>query len=229
MLRYSFKDVSGIMCIYMRPLIVTILLLPLLAFAYTSVIANPVNDKIVLPISDPVVPQEFFGKLEGFPHTFQFRVDQTMTLAAYIGVPDMSTQKNDVSIILVKAERRSVSEIGRTLIKDQLWGSTYDSMLVESWRSGGSLEYTLVPGAYTFEVSSPDNRDMYRIVFGTEKIKRSYFENIGVLFEVKKLLGSSVFTIFLSPLIYVPLLLIFAAVLVGMYLYTRKKQKVHSM
>lgn len=229
MLRYSFKDVSGIMCIYMRPLIVTILLLPLLAFAYTSVIANPINDKIVLPISDPVVPQEFFGKLEGFPHTFQFRVDQTMTLAAYIGVPDNEVQKNDISIIVIQEERRGVSEIGRTRVKEESWPSTRDSMLAETFRNGGQISAPLEQGVYRLEVSSPDNIGIYRLELGTEDKSRGYLENVRVLFEVKKLLGSSVFTIFLSPLIYVPLLLIFAAVLVGMYLYTRKKQKVHSM
>lgn len=205
----------------MRSLLLALLFFPLCVFAYTSVIADPANDKIVLPIANAEVPQEHFGKLLGFPHTFEFKVTEAMPFKAHIAVQDTLEQKNDISIIVIKQERRGVSEVGRTRIKDQAWETQKDVLLAETFRSGGRLEAQLEPGMYKLEVSSPDNVGKYKLEWGTTKLKRSYFENVRVLFEVKSFLDSSPFSAFLSPLLYIPLLLLLL-IACGVLIYLKR-------
>lgn len=200
-----------------------VLMLPLCVLAYTSVIAKPENAKVVLPILQSQTPQEFFGRLDGFPHTFEFEVQQSHPFKAQIFVPDIAVQKNDISIIIIKEERRGVSEVGRTLVKNESWSQSHDRLLVETFKNGGKLESQLEPGVYRLEVSSPNNNGKYRLVLGTEKISRGYLEHLKVLFEVKSFLDNSKFTTLLSPLIYIPLGILLLCV--GVYMYRRRKKK----
>jgi len=207
----------------MRVLLLFVLIfLPVFVFAYVSVIAKPSNATVVLSIADSKASQEFFGRLDDFPHTFEFEVNETFPFKAAIFVPDWPVQKNDVSIILVKEERRGVSEIGRTSIKAVPWESQYDSMIVESFRSGGSLETSIEPGRYKLEVSSPNNEGKYRLVLGTEKIDRNYFIDLRVLFEVTEFLENSKLGTIRSPLLYWPLLIVLIGA-VCIFIYKKRK------
>ncbi len=205
----------------LRALFFILLLLPVCALAYTSVIAKPQDQYAVLQIAEPTTSQEFFGRLDGYPHTFEFEVPTSYQFKATVSIPDIAVQKNDVSIIIVKQERRGVTEIKRTLIKEQPWNEVKDRMLVETFRNGGALEANLEPGVYTLEVSSPNNEGKYRLMLGTEKINRGYFANVRTLFEVKEFLGNSKFTTLLSPLVYVPLFCLI--VIVFFFVYHRRK------
>lgn len=204
-------------------LFVFLLVVPVCAFAYGSVIAEPQNQAVILPMENPKDSQEFFGSLHDFPHTFAFEVKDQQQFKAEVFVGDKEGQKNDVSIIIVKQERRGVSEVGRTVITSQSWQTLPDRMLAEAFRNGGALDTQLEPGKYKLEVSSPNNEGIYRLVLGTEKVHRGYFANVGALFAVKTLFGHSKFGVLVSPLIYIPLLLI---VIGGTAFYIYRKRKV---
>lgn len=206
----------------MRTLIFVLLLLPFLAIASGPVISAPEKASEVLSIEQIELPQEYFGKLKGFPHTYEFVVGQTFPFKASVFVHDSPSQATDASLIVIKEERRGVSEIGRTKGKNEGWGQEYDSILVESFKNGGYIESDLQPGVYRLEVSSPNNDAAYRLVIGTEKVSRGYFENIGVLFEVKSLLGSSKLSTVRSPLVYWPLMV--AVILAGLYIHMYRKK-----
>jgi hypothetical protein len=188
--------------------------------AYTSVVAQPANQQAVLAVPDATTPFEYFGRLDDYPHTFEFEIAQTMPFKAAIFVPDWEVQKNDISIIIIKEERRGVSEVGRTRIKEQSWDTVRDLKFVETFRSGGYLEGTLEPGVYRLEVSSPNNEGKYRVVWGTKKVDRNYFDDVRALFEVKSFLNTSTWSVVLSPLIYIPLFL-----LIGIAVYIVRKRK----
>jgi hypothetical protein len=198
-----------------------VFLLPLCVFAYTSVIAKPELASTVLTIGDVEVPQEFFGQLDNFPHTFDFSLAEKMDFKATVFVHDEEEQKNDVSIILVKKERRGVSEIGRTSSKNDSWESDFDYVLVESFKKGGAIEAPLEAGEYTLEVSSPNNDGAYRLRIG-EGVRRGYFDSVRALFEVKDMFGSSALSAILSPLLYVPILLLL--IIGGAFFYFRMRR-----
>jgi hypothetical protein len=194
---------------------------PLYAEAYTSIVAKPANQQAVLEVSDATIPFEYFGRLDDYPHTFEFELVEAMPFTARVFVPDWEVQKNDISILLVKEERRGVSEVGRTKIKEQSWEFVRDWKFVEDFRNGGSLEGNLEPGVYRLEVSSPNNEGKYRLVWGIKKVDRNYFDDVKALFEVKRFLDTSRWSTLLSPLVYVPLLLSAAIA----FYFVRRKRK----
>jgi hypothetical protein len=206
----------------MRTIGLILLLLPLSVAAYASVISLPSTAHEVLRIDSPQTPQEFFGKLNDFPHTYEFAIGQTMPFKATVFVHGSEVQATDASLIIIKEEKRGVSEVGRTKGKNEAWSEKFDSLLVESFKDGGFVESELQPGVYRLEVSSPNNDALYRLVIGDEKVSRGYFENVGVLFEVKELIGSSKFTAIRSPLIYWPLAILLILGGLYIYMYTKK-------
>lgn len=185
--------------------LVALLCLPLFVFGYVSVVSIPSDEFDVFTITEPTKSQEFFGVLTNFPHTYSFSLSEETDFVATLFARDSEEQKNDTSMIIIKEEKRGVSEVGRTDVKSQSWEVTSDTQLSESFRFGGVLEARLAPGVYRLEVSSPSNDASYRLVLHDEKIERSYFDSVRMLFEVKKLYGSSLISSVLSPLIYVPL------------------------
>lgn len=212
------------MCVLKKIFVLAaVLFLPALVFAYQSVIAKPSDARVVLPLVEIGEGQEFFGRLNDFPHTFEFEVKETLSYKAQVFVTDDILQKDDVSFIIVKAERRGVSEIGRTSAKDSSWEGVRSRMYAERFRSGGTLEGSLEPGWYKLEVSAPNNDGVYRLVWGTDGVSRGYFGNVRALFEVKAFLNHSRFGALLSPLIYVPLLLF--VLLAGLFYYKMRKPK----
>ncbi len=218
----TYEVHGGGTMVIMYKLFGLIFFIPLLTFAYTSVIAQPQNAAVVLPLSVPQKPQEFYGRLDDFPHTFEFVVSEKFNFSASVFVPNLDAQKNDASLIVIKEERRGVSEVGRTDRTKASWEVARDSLLAFSFRNGGMIESTLEPGVYRIEVSSPDNDATYRLVIGTEKISRGYVENVRVLLEVRSFLGAPLFTLFASPLIYLPFVFItLFCVLLWMYLKRR--------
>jgi hypothetical protein len=201
----------------MPALIITLLFLPFVAWADRDIVVEPQKASDVLTL-DPS-SADLFGKLDGFPHTFEFDVTQALPLKAIVFVHDTEDQKNDASIIVVKKERRGVSEIGRTKAKEASWTASKDAVLVESFRQGGALEASLEPGSYILEVSSPNNDAKYRLAIGNPH--RGYFENIKALFQVKRLYDTSYLSAVLSPLLYIPFLGIFVVAL-ALFLWKKK-------
>lgn len=189
-------------------LLVLMVLLPQLAFAYMSPISNPHDGTVVLPIQDASRAQQFFGKLAGFPHTYEFSITKSMHFSASIEVPNYKQQKHDVALILIKEEKHGVSEVARTLAKDQSFAPQYDAVLATTFLSGGTINSELGPGTYRLEVSSPDDDALYKLTFGAQQIHWNYADALQYLFEVNGFLGHSFFHLFLSVLIYVPIALI---------------------
>jgi hypothetical protein len=184
----------------------------MIALAYVSPISVPQNPQAVLPLGDVSRSHEYFGRLEDFPHPYSFEVLKEQQFSASVFVPDEPQYANDVSLILVKAEKRGVSEVGRTSAKEATWQRERSVLFAETFRNGGTLSGALQPGSYIMEVSSPNNEGKYRLLWGQERVGRGYIGNVRALFEVKEFLGHATVGVFLSPLIYVPIsLLVLAA------------------
>jgi len=203
----------------MRAILILFLLLPLSVFA-AEIVAQPEKANEILAL-DPA-SADLFGKLTGFPHTFEFEVGETLPLNVHIFAHDAEGQKNDVSVLVVKKERRGVTEIGRTKVNDASWNRVKDAVLVESFKEGGSLQSNLEPGSYILEVSAPNNDARYRLTVGDHG--RGYFEGVQALFKVKALFGSPWWTVLGSPLIYVPLL---AAMLSAAAFFFYKRRRIN--
>lgn len=206
----------------MRRVLLCIMLLPTVAFAATF--TSPENGREVITIDEPLSAEKLFGRLEGFPHTFSFALAEPHDFKASIYVHDSQGQKNDVSIILVRQEKRGVLEIGRTSAKAATWESKKSLVLAESFRNGGSLDVALEPGSYILEVSAPDNDGVYQLAINPDNGTQGYFENLTTLFKLKELLGAPWYSVFVSPLVYVPLFVFCLLLLVLLYVRKRYTQ-----
>jgi hypothetical protein len=164
-----------------------------------------------------IAGETIYGVLDNAPHTFTFAVTETTPFSMQVAMsPHLKI--HDVSLILVKQEKRGVSEIGRSDTSQEQWQPKYDFLraLVLLW--GQKQEYLLQPGIYTFEVSSPENNRGYRLVIG--KGDTSLYKELRyarTVFEVDLL------SILFSPLIFVPILAVLGAVL-----YIRRNKVKHA-
>lgn len=189
--------------------------------ASASVITAPADQHSVMHVERPQTGQEFFGKLTAFPHTYSFSLHETTRFAAHVYMYASGGAKNDATMLLVKEERKGVSEIGRTDGKDAQWQETRDAILSMDFNDGGSIDTTLEAGSYRLEVSSPDNDALYRLVLN-DGASASYFSALSTLFAVNTLVGAPAYTAFSSPLVYVPLLVLLAG---GIAWHMKRRRK----
>ncbi len=166
-----------------------------------------------IPTLKSVTSETIYGNLSGFPHTFTFAVSEetpfSMQVSMYAG-----DETKDVSLILIKQEKRGVSEVGRVSGKDVLWSAEYDIWRAISFAYAPKQSYTLQPGTYRLEVSSPENNRAYRLLLGDgdSSLPKE-------IFTVRKVFAVSPWSALLSPFVFG-----FIALTLGL-LYYRKKKK----
>lgn len=170
--------------------------------AQAAFLYEPLSDFDVKKLTD-IQNETIYGILDGAPHTFTFSVREKMTLSIQVSVSEKEEDK-DVSLILVKQEKRGVSEVGRMSGKNSEWIKEYSPTLAVTFIEGSELVYALDAGVYKIEVSSPNNDRGYRLVLG--KGKPSFFSEI---FTARKVFGLSVFSSIFSSYIVSFLLIVF--------------------
>lgn len=188
------------------------------AQAFVPVMVDQEQQDVLL-IEELSLSQAFYGSLENFPHTYEIRVQESLPLYVQVRVPDTDEARDVISGILVKqpAKKGRVEEIARMNAKDAAWERVFDMRGGDHYRVGTTYEAVLEPGVYHLQVYSPDNREKYVLVVGTEeKMTLGYFSYLKRLMEVKKFMGKSPVWIIASPLVYIPLLVIALALCVGL-------------
>lgn len=178
-------------------------------FAHTPVIVNQSSLTDIATIADPTLSQVFYGRLMGFPHTFEIKAETTFTLAVEILVPDIEEAVDNVNVIIIKElpDDGGVTEVARLLAKEATWETFWEPYGADSYRQGGTFSEEVPPGVYRIEVSTPDNREPYALVVGTREDfgALGYFETVKRVWEMKGLYGKSRLSIIASPLLYVPI------------------------
>ncbi len=196
------------------------------AFAYVPVMVTPDTVNDVYAVTDPNTKTAYYGKLDGFPHTFEIRAAEPFTLFTEVLVPDIPSAKNLVSGIVIREVgfRGRVAEVARMLATDASWESFYEPWGGDRYRRGTAFTKELEPGVYRVEVSTPDNDAPYVLSIGTENGFGSigYFESVARRAEVKVFFGKSSVRVVESPLVYVPLIVL----ALGVFVYRRYRRGV---
>ena len=183
------------------------------ALAYVPVLVEQESLSDITQISDPTLAQGFFGTLDSFPHTYEIHASEPFTLYTNIRTPDLSSNTNTVSGIIIKEEKRGVSEITRMHAVDALWETVYDSLTGGSYREGATFEKELEPGVYRIEVHTPDNAEKYVLMVGKrDDMTLGYFTLLERLMDVQRFNERSAFFIVLSPYVYIPLNIILGGI-----------------
>lgn len=192
------------------------------AYVPNLVIQESLSD--ITTIADPTLAQGFFGTLAGFPHTFEIRATEPFLLSIHIRTPDVPSHTDTVSGIVIKEEKRGVSEITRLHAEDASWTVLRDTLTGASYRDGASFEQELEPGVYRVEVHTPDNAEKYILMVGTrEDMTVGYFTLIGRLIDIQRFNEQWVVWVVRSPYVYVPLLIILISCIAWGMWYKRKR------
>ena len=154
------------------------------------------KDAFEIPVLTKIAGETIYGQLENFPHTFTFGVAKETSFSMQVSMNAKSSVR-DVSLILIKQEKRGVSEMGRVSGNKTTWLDSYDFLRAMPFTSSPRQTYTLSPGTYRLEVSSPENNRNYRLVLGEgdSSLPREIF-TVREVFEV-----SSV-SVLLSPFVF---------------------------
>lgn len=174
----------------------------------------------ITTISDTDLSQAFYGKLDDFPHLFEFTLTEPQALFAEILIPDSEGAQNDVSGIILKIEERGVTEIKRLNAKEAAWESFYEFAGGDSYKRGPSFYDSLEAGTYQIEISTPVNLSKYVLVVGKreEFVWTNYFGTVRDIARIKSFFEKPKVAILQSPFVYVPLLLLAIA---GCFAYRR--------
>ncbi len=178
----------------------------------------------ITTITDPTLAQGFFGTLAGFPHTFEIRSTEPFLLSLHIRTPNVPSHTDTVSGIVIKEEKRGVSEVARLKAEDASWTVLNDTLTGTSYRDGSSFERELEPGVYRVEVHTPDNAEKYILMVGTrEDMTIGYGALIGRLIDIQRFNEQWIVWVVRSPYVYVPLLIILTSCFVCGVWYKRRR------
>ena len=184
------------------------------------------DDSVTIEAID--VPQLYYGLLNDFPHTYEFSVSGTTSVAVRLGVFADTDAQFDKNIIIVKKNRNgSVSEVKRLNAKDETWQDQYDWASNESYKAGDVYTVSFFPGDYFMEVNSPQNLGRYVLLINQPTTSIfSVFSEMSRTYQLKRFLKRPFGSFLFTPIYGVPLL---AIILISLlfWLQKRKKRLVH--
>ena len=193
------------------------------ASAYEAIVIDPVSSSDYVTIENVTQERTYYGELDNYPHTFQFEVTDPVIFTAQLKLP--KNENTNRSVIIVRKEKRGVSEVTRLRPAEANWSEEYSFGLAVTQLQGEVYSQELGSGSYLLEVSTADNIGPYALVVGTEKPWRlfGYFKTLSEISTTHKALGYWKLRILLSPYVFVPILLS-----LGWYLFKRKRNIQHA-
>jgi hypothetical protein len=178
------------------------------ALASRPEFAEPRSVLDTLTITDPTVAQTWYGRLEGWPHTYTFTLTTDTDLAFSVLVPvTATTVRASLNAILITetGQQGAVSEVARILgvsgageIITHGWGR-------EGYAVVGSYAATLPPGTYRLEVSTPINEGIYALAFYGSDASLPFFETVARLIAVRQFIGMTPLTLVFVPTLAYPI------------------------
>lgn len=194
--------------------------------AHLPVVVSPQHVDDVVQVERPEVSWAYYGELTGFPHTYEIQTEEPIKLYTHILEPDIEGVTENHSGIIVRAREngRGVEEVARLHPEDADWESFYEFAGGDRYLSGPEFEQDVVPGTYRIEVSTPSNEGKYVLVIGhiEDFSGVGYFETVSRIYEVKQFFGKSIFSMLLSPFVFIPLIVIVLFSILGRWIYKRK-------
>ncbi|MFT5037098.1 MAG: hypothetical protein ACI9VM_000673 [Candidatus Azotimanducaceae bacterium] len=193
-------------------LVVLFLVFATPVLAHQPLIVNPTSSDDLTIIENPEVSWAYYGELTGYPHTFEFRVDDPVQLDVQILEfdTDESSKKYSGIIIRERDNGRGVEEIARLQADSGQWDSFYEPFGGDRYLNGPEFSGEVKPGVYRIEVSTPTNKGKYALSVG--KIEDfsnvGYFELFKTIYKVKRFQGKPPISMLGTPFVYVPLLLV---------------------
>jgi len=167
----------------------------------------------------------WLGELQEYPHLYAFTVPASTTVRVELRAVDHTNEQPLFAGIMVRDRAgEGVQEVAR-LGQTENWSLEKSPRSKMSYQVRQPFETTLAPGAYRFEVSTPDNQGRYVLQFGTGDAGAGYFASLGDIREIQAFHGYGWWHIFRTTHIYVPFLLIGILLVMGYtWQYARRRK-----
>ena len=196
-------------------------LLPVVALAHIPELPVYERYEDTQIIADPTISRAFYAELTGFPHNYEFTLDTEKEISVELLNPDIKEATDNRSAIIVKYEKRGVSEVARLNYQDADWESFYEPFGGDSYRRGPAFKGTLPAGRYLLEVNTSENFGKYVLVVGQlENFSEvGFLETLKRIYQVKQFYGKPPIATLQSPFYLVPVSIL---LMTGVIVYRRK-------
>lgn len=189
-----------------RFLVLLLICSPLLAQAYEVREADQSSPFELTTIEDVEAERWFVGRLNDFPHTYEFSLDAPATLSLRVMVPPSADKSELASLIVIREVTRGVEEVARRTAENEVWDEYQDPVSRVTLQASPSLQAELSAGVYRVEVSNPDNYGVYVLAWGSED-HTGYLGKIYNAVKLRSLLEVPVVGVVQSKYVYMPLLI----------------------
>ena len=201
-------------------------LLPQLAIAQSKFLYFDIP-YVVYEIDEYVDGLWFYSDLTDYPEMYGFSLSATTTVRFSIDAIDHTDRAPGFSGIVVKDKGQDgVREVGRFLANDASWEVYTDSRTQMQYRMGPSKDFTLGPGDYRVEVSTPNNHGRYVLKLGPATAPESgYIQTLREIRSTQLFHGYGVLHVFRTAHVYVPPLIVFVGLGIFVaYRYVRRRK-----
>ena len=180
---------------------------------YESVVIKP----------DSSSKEGHLGKLEGAPVMYEIEVTESYPLTLQLAQRHKGTPYA-LSLIVVRQNKGDggVAEVGRLNSDTEDWTIRKDSGLGVSFFESELFEAELDPGLYRVEVSTPDNKAHYLLLFGDKDDRTGYFKGLSQAYKIQRFFDYSIVNMLKSSYVYYTLALILLIFVVNRILKYRK-------
>ena len=160
-----------------------------LAHAY-----SPVTVDITEPFAEIVIPmdavgqkQSYLGRLETYPHLYEFTLTESTSLSIQARQrKEDSAEPVNLILLAVEPATGRISEITRLNTPIAERETRFIGGLGISVIESEVLDVELDAGLYRLEVSTPLNQRPYELDFGLESNDSSYFSTFGTIWQVQR-------------------------------------------
>lgn len=113
-------------------------------------------------VTEPEVSKAYYGKLEGVPDTFTIQSSAPFDLYLNILVPDIESQKKDVSVAVTKDGQPFITLDGNRFE----WKALFEPFGYDNYFAGPEYKAKVDAGTYVVTVSSGQDDSKYSLAIG---------------------------------------------------------------
>ncbi|MCX6757769.1 MAG: hypothetical protein NTZ44_02735 [Candidatus Nomurabacteria bacterium] len=210
---------------FQKMLIVSFLalfLVPAFTFAHQPRIVE--SRQNIVP--NPEISKAYYATLAGEPDVYIINADTAFDLYVNILVPDIAGQKKDVSVEILKDGDKS--PLATLAGQPSDWKKFYEPFGADTYWMGPEYKARAEAGTYEIRVSSPNNDTKYSLAIG-ELEKFDSKEGMNALISIPQIkmhfFNKSFFSIFKSPFIYGPSLVLVVVIILVIFIIRRIKHR----
>lgn len=170
----------------------------------------------VVELSGISSKQTHLGELSKYPIMYGFTLTETDVLETQLRQINNVGEPVPFRLLLIKenAQGRGVEEVFRFNPTSDDWVKTRDQSLGLTFWESELVSYSLEPGVYRMEVSTPENIGKYALLLGNTEESVGYFTNLKQVRLTQDFFGYSAFRMLAAASVYYTLGIIFLLLLI---------------